>query len=266
MVLKRFIDLITLGSDRPLRRLAAYYAVLGLVGALVVYFLPGVGATLTGEPLDELAKTPSLLQDGLTNGEVLAAPIDFAKKAGFAGQVAFTLLITLVIMLPVTWVYMSAKSSQGHNQSVVQVLIVLPMIVAGIVLIVSNSLALAFSLAGIVAAVRFRTTLADARDIVFIFLAIAVGFAAGVQVVTIGLLLSMIFNIVLVLVWRYDFGRSILEPTASSQWTAPLQDLAGTDDGGNKIPDRDLVLALTPAKAEVLAERFDRVHSILAAN
>jgi hypothetical protein len=266
MVLKRFIDLITLGSDRPLRRLAAYYAVLAVIGALVVYFVPGVGSMLTGEPLDQLAKTPSLLQDGLGSGEALAAPLDLPARAGFAGRVAFTLISTLFLMLPVTWVYMSAKSSQGHNQSVVQVLIVLPMIVAGIVLIVSNSLALAFSLAGIVAAVRFRTTLADARDIVFIFLAIAVGFAAGVQVVTIGLLLSMIYNIVLVLIWRYDFGRSVLEPTAASQWEAPLQDLAGTDAGGNKIPDRDLVLALTPAKAEVLAERFDRVHTILGAN
>ena len=73
-------------------------------------------------------------------------------------------------MLPVTWVYMSARPGQGHNQSVVQALLVLPMIVAGIVLIVSNSLALAFSLAGVVAAVRFRTNLSDARDVVFIFL------------------------------------------------------------------------------------------------
>src|SRR5215203_4276543 len=158
MVLKRLIDLITLGSDRPLRRLAAYYAFLGLLVALAVYFVPGVGSILTGEPLDQLAKTPSLLQDGLPDGQGLAEPLSFTARAGFAGRVAFTLLSTLVLMLPVTWVYMSAKSSQGHNQSVVQVLIVLPMIVAGIVLIVSNSLALAFSLAGIVAAVRFRTT------------------------------------------------------------------------------------------------------------
>jgi len=69
----------------------------------------------------------------------------------------------------------------------VQVLIVLPMIVAGVVLIVSNSLALAFSLGGVVAAVRFRTNMSDSRDIVFIFLAIAVGFAAGVQDITIAL-------------------------------------------------------------------------------
>src|SRR5437016_5865539 len=109
---------------------------------------------------------------------------------------------------------MSARSGQGHIQSVVQALIVLPMVVAGIVLVVSNSLALAFSLAGVVAAVRFRTNLTDARDVVFIFLAIAVGFSVCVQDILIALLLSFISNFVLVLTWRYDFGRPVLEPTA----------------------------------------------------
>ena len=73
MVLKRFIDLITLGSDRPLRRLAAYYGVIGVIVALLVYFVPGVGSMLTGEPLDQLAKTPSLLQDGLGSGQELGS-------------------------------------------------------------------------------------------------------------------------------------------------------------------------------------------------
>jgi len=48
-----------------------------------------------------------------------------------------------------------------------------------VVLIVRDSVALAFSLAGIVAAVRFRNTLRDTKDAVYIFLAIAVGLAAG---------------------------------------------------------------------------------------
>jgi len=148
----------------------------------------------------------------------------------------------------------------------VQVLIVLPLIVAGIVLIVRNSLALAFSLGGVVAAVRFRTNLSNARDVVFVFLAIAVGFAAGVQVVLVALLLSIIFNFVLVLIWRVDFGRTVLEPTAASQWADPLGDLAGKDQGGNTVPDRDLVLALTPKKVEALAERFGRVRALIGTN
>jgi len=263
---RRLISYLTFGSSRPIRRLAAYYAVLAVIGALLFHYLPVLDGLLSGERLAQLATTPSWLQDGLSAGQLPAPATDLASRLEFGLRTAFVLLSTIALMLPVTWVYMSARAGQGHNQSVVQALIVLPMIVAGIVLIVSNSLALAFSLGGVVAAVRFRTNLSDARDVVFIFLAIAVGFAAGVQEVTIGLLLSFLFNFVLVLIWRYDFGRTVLEPTASSQWAEPLDDLAGKDQGGNTVPDRDLVLALTPKKVEALAQRFDRVREMLGSN
>jgi len=258
----RLLTYVTFGSTRPIRRLAAYYGVLVVIGFLLFYFLPALDGLLSGEHLAQLAQTPSLLQDALAVGQVQAPAISLASRVEFGLSTAFILLSTLALMLPVTWVYMSARSGQGHNQAIVQALIVLPMIVAGIVLIVSNSLALAFSLAGVVAAVRFKTDLSDARDIVFVFLAIAVGFAAGVHAITIGLLLSFIFNFVLVLIWRYDFGRAVLEPTAASQWAEPLGDLAGKDQGGNTVPDRDLVLALTPKKVEALAERFERVRTM----
>jgi hypothetical protein len=262
----RLISYMSFGSSHPLRRLGTYYAFLLIVGFLLFRFVPQFDGLLTGERLARLADAPSLLQDGLPSGQVQAPAADLASRLSFALSTTFLLLSTLAIMLPVTWVYMSARSGHGHNQSVVQALIVLPMIVAGIVLIVSNSLALAFSLGGVVAAVRFRTNLSDARDIVFIFLAIAVGFSAGVQEVTIAMILSMIFNFVLVLIWRHDFGRPVLEPTAAAEWAEPLNDLAGRDKGGNTVPDRDLVLALTPKKVEALTERFDRVKALLGPN
>ena len=263
----RMMSYLTLGSSRPIRRLAAYYALLAIVGVVVFKFFPGLDGLLTGDRLQHLAKAPAaLLRDSISAAQSQAPPADLMRRATFGLSTAFILLSTLALMLPVTWVYMSARSAQGHNQSVVQVLIVLPMIVAGVVLIVSNSLALAFSLGGVVAAVRFRTNMSDSRDIVFIFLAIAVGFAAGVQDITIALTLSFIFNFVLVFIWRYDFGRTVLEPTASSQWAEPLGDLAGKDHGGNVVPDRDLVLALTPKKVEALADRFERVRVLLGRN
>jgi len=67
---------------------------------------------------------------------------------------------------------------------------------------------------------------------------------------------------VLLLTWRYDYGRNILTPTASSQWAGPLESLA-SQTGAHEIPDRDLVLSLTPEKADVLADRFDRVRKVI---
>ncbi|HYV95923.1 MAG TPA: DUF4956 domain-containing protein [Gemmatimonadaceae bacterium] len=263
---KRLINFITLGSSRPIRRLAAYYGLIAVAGVVLFHFFPTLDGLLTGARLEQLAKAPALLQDGLTSASGTSPIADLGSRLEFSLSTVFVFLSTLALMLPVTWVYMSARKGQGYNQSIVQALIVLPMIVAGIVLIVRNSLALAFSLGGVVAAVRFRTNLSDARDIVFIFLAISVGFAAGVQVIMVALLLSVIFNFVLVLIWRYDFGRGVLEPTAASQWAEPLDDLAGKDQGGNTVPDRDLVLALTPTKVDALAARFARVQAIMGRN
>ncbi len=56
----------------------------------------------------------------------------------------------------------------------------------------------------------------------------------------------------LLFIWRYDFGRSILDPTASAEWATPLATLAERNGNGYAVPDRDLVLALTPKKVDVL--------------
>ena len=269
---RRVIDTVTLGSDRPIRRLLAYYIILGGAFAALLYFFPVVGQLFSGERLEELTQAPQVLADGLTSNQFQAPAAELPPSVKLAVTTTLSLLATLALMLPVTWVYMSARRTKRHNQAVVETLIILPIVVAAIVLIVRNSLALAFSLAGVVAAVRFRTTLRDTRDTVFIFLAIGVGFAAGVQVITVGAVASVIFNLVLLFIWRYDFGRNALVTTASSQqWAEPLKLLAqsngnGNGNGSGGVHDRDLVLALTPEKVDALAERFNRVRDIVGTN
>ena len=87
----------------------------------------------------------------------------------------------------------------NYNHSVAASLIILPIIVTGIVVIVQFSLALAFSLAGIVAGVRFRTTLKNTADALFVFVAIGVGLAAGTSSFGIGLVMSIFFSYSVVL-------------------------------------------------------------------
>ena len=262
---KRLIDAVTLGSERPLRRLIAYYAILVVSLGILLFLYPASRALLMdGDPVTA-AVSPQLLQDGL-NGPGMVQQV---LGPGSLGELLVNTLLVIVgivaLMLPVTWVYMSARRVPGHDQSVVQTLLILPIVVAGIVLIVQNSLALAFSLAGVVAAVRFRTTLNDTRDVVFIFLAIGVGFAGGVHMLAIGTIISVAFNFVTLMTWRYDFGRNVLQPTAASQWSEPLKDLAKPTNGDG-VPDRDVMLALTPKKAEALAKRIDRVRAVLGPN
>ncbi|MGQ0539697.1 MAG: DUF4956 domain-containing protein [Gemmatimonadaceae bacterium] len=261
-IIKRTIDVFTAGSERPIGRLVAYYVVLAVIVVPLLYAFPLLQSLLFGEGQAPGALAPLLLPDGLAQGAGGAADMPVPNVEQRALLTILALLGTIVLMLPVTWVYMSARQVRGHSQSVVQTLIILPIVVAGVVFVVRDSLALAFSLAGVVAAVRFRTTLRDTRDVVFIFLAIGVGFAAGVNMLGVGALVSFVFNVVLLLTWRYDFGRNALQPSATVQWSDPLNSLAAADGNGG-VPDRELVLALTPSKADALADRFDRVRSVL---
>ncbi len=89
----------------------------------------------------------------------------------------------LLAALPVSWVYMAVRSGDEYDQSLVNTILVLPMVVTGIVIIVQNSLALAFSLAGIAGAVRFRNSLKSSGDALFILLAVAIGLSAGIGAV-----------------------------------------------------------------------------------
>ena len=261
---KRLVDIFTLGSAHPVRRLIGYYLVLAAVVVPLATFVPTIDRMFGAETAVSLVRVPQSLQDGLSAapGVLSGDEGERLTRLNLAVSTAVLLLATLALILPVSWVYMSTQKSKGHDQQVAQTLVFLPLVVAGIVLVVQNSLALAFSLAGVVAAVRFRTTLRDARDVVFIFLAIAVGFAAGVQSLVVAAVVSISFNFLLILTWRYDYGRNVLEPTAAAQWSEPLQELAKKGSNG-KVPDRDLVLALDQKNAIALSERFNRVRQIL---
>jgi len=135
----------------------------------------------------------------------------FAERT--PGAAAVAMLGGLALICPVAWLYMRTKPKIRYDASLVQTVIVLPVVIAGVVLIVRDSVALAFSLAGIVAAVRFRNTLKDTKDAVYIFLAIAVGLAAGVQSFAVAFVVTVIFLCVVLVLWRFDVGA---EPLAES--------------------------------------------------
>ncbi len=284
---KPVIDFVTLGSQRPIFRLTAYYAVLiaavfaiSQVTPLETLLVPAAeGGGIT--EMTQGGNQSQILEDGLSSasagGSKAAATASpsaddgasptkarLAQTLKFGLSTTIIFIATLLLMLPVTWVYMSDRRSKKYDQSMVETLIILPIVVAGTVLVVRNSLALAFSLAGVVAAVRFRTSLSDTRDVVFVFLAIAVGFAAGVETLILATAVSMVFNYVLLLSWRFDFGRNALQTASGAEtWKNPLEELATKDVDGKEVPDRELVLALTPKKVDVLAKKFNRIKEIL---
>ena len=174
---------------------------------------------------------------------------------GLALTVGVAMLAAVLLSLPVAWVYLVTRAKRGYQQSVVQLLIILPAVVAGIVLLVKYSLALAFSLAGIVAAVRFRNTLDDSKDAVYVFLATAIGLAAAVNL-PVAAVISIGFNTVVLVLWYTDFGSAPmeLEGRIAEQRLKRARQLARTGTFVARIDD-EVFQNMTREQLEGVAQR-----------
>jgi hypothetical protein len=156
----------------------------------------------------------------------------------------FALLLSFIFTLPIAWVYTLTKDEESFDPSLSQTIVVLAMIVTGVMIVISNELARAFSLAGVVAAVRFRNTLQDTKDAVYVFIAVAVGMGCGTHVYHIAVWLSVIMSFTMYLLWKYKFGKSLREAATTG--------LAG-GKGGKKEAQR--LYEQTSAEARQQLER-----------
>jgi hypothetical protein len=247
--------------DNPLIRVVAYYVILFATTGLLIQFVPGAAQLFSAGLQQSVADTQTGMPDLINLNQPL-----FQSRLGLPLSEVFGMTAAFALMLPVTWIYVMTRQRKGFRQSVVQTLIILPIVVAGIVFMVKNSLALAFSLGGIVAAVSFRNTLRDTKDAVYIFLGTGVGLAAGIQSVPLAAALSITFNIVILILWYTDFGRApadLQRPVAHRRVQRALA-LANRTSAFVNLVDDQILKSLTPDQLDALAQRASKRRSRLA--
>ena len=193
-------------AAKRLLAIVAYYACMSIVLVLVWRYSPRARELLTTTLLRNLTNTTGeLLSRSAVLGAVSSTGVDTAYLQGRS-----TLLVlagALAAALPVAWVYSLTRRRRGFEQSLVHILVLLPVAVAGMVVLIQNSLALAFSLAGIVAVLRFRNTIEDVKDGVYVFIVVTIGMSAAVGALTIGVVTSIVFNVCVLTLWWLDFAR-----------------------------------------------------------
>ena len=118
---------------------------------------------------------------------------------------------TLLVMLPITWTYAATRREIGFRKNFVRALMVLPICATTIVMLIQNNLALAFGLAAMVAAVRFRVALSEAIDGIYIFSSICIGLAAGIGHLGIAAVMAVFFCFTNVLLWHFDYGENPID-------------------------------------------------------
>ena len=115
----------------------------------------------------------------------------------------------LILTVPVSWAYFITSRTRRLDQSFLQTIVILPTVVTGIAMIVMNSLALAFSLAGVVAAVRFRFSLDQPSDAMYIFVGIGIGLGSGIGALGIAAVISVMFVVTTLVIWKLEYGKTL---------------------------------------------------------
>ena len=191
-------------ATKLLLKLTIYYAVIGAAVFTAIKLWPSVTGWLPIGGVEQLITQPA--KNPLQASEaVRAAHVSNLGQSLF--WLAVALVSALLCSLPVSWVYMGIRNDEEYDQSLINTIIVLPMVVTGIVIIVQNSLALAFSLAGIAGAVRFRNSLKSSGDALFILLAVATGLSAGIGAVELAGLLTVAFTYTFMILWMSEYGE-----------------------------------------------------------
>jgi hypothetical protein len=191
-------------AGKLLLEITAYYLIIALAIYVAIRIWPELRGYLPIGGVEQLITQPS--KNPLQASEAVRA----AHVANF-GQSVFWLVVAIVaailVSLPISWTYMAVRGGDEYDQSLVNTIIVLPMVVTGIVIIVQNSLALAFSLAGIAGAVRFRNSLKSSGDALFILLAVGIGLSAGIGAIELAAVISMFFNYCFAILWVTEYGE-----------------------------------------------------------
>ena len=131
----------------------------------------------------------------------------FNMSNGMSLQSAFLLLVFAAVcgLIIAATALLTGPCSRHFSGS----LVVLPMIIQVVILMVNGNIGTGVAVMGAFGLVRFRSAQGSAREIVLVFLAMAVGLATGMAYATYALFVTLIICLVMVLISRIDLSEKL---------------------------------------------------------
>jgi uncharacterized membrane protein YhiD involved in acid resistance len=94
-------------------------------------------------------------------------------------ELVLGLIVSGVLTTVLAWLYIRTHDGHSYSRSFVHTQIFIAITVTLIMIIIGSNIARAFALVGAMSIIRFRNPIKDSRDLAFLFMAMAVGMAAG---------------------------------------------------------------------------------------
>ncbi|MBE0700140.1 MAG: DUF4956 domain-containing protein, partial [Acholeplasmataceae bacterium] len=126
------------------------------------------------------------------------------------GNLLYVLLASTVLGLILSSIFIFTHRKTVFDHSFSVTLIMLPLVISIIIMLVSNNIARAFSLAGVFTLVRFRTAIADSRDITYILSSVGIGLSAALGYLGYAIIITAFISMLLLVLYflKLDTGKT----------------------------------------------------------
>ena len=125
------------------------------------------------------------------------------------GAAVTAMAAALIFGFIISVTYLLTNKGSLTQRGFVITLTMLPVILTAIILFVGSNVARAFSLAGTLSIIRFRSAPGDPKDIGYIFFDIAAGLACGVGLYGYGAVFVLLLCLTLILIEYFGFGQPL---------------------------------------------------------
>lgn len=179
--------------------------------------------------------------NALLQGDYGIAPTSFHT-------VLLAMLLAFLMGQLIAWVYMFTHSGISYSRSFVVSLILMPVIVALVLMVLSNNLVTAFGLMAVFAIVRFRNVLRDTLDTSYVLAVIVLGMACGTQKFSTAIVGTGVIVALMLYLWFTSFGsRHRYDLILNLHWSRAVSEL----------PVLERLLARHSFKAQCANRHFD---------
>jgi uncharacterized membrane protein YhiD involved in acid resistance len=117
-----------------------------------------------------------------------------------------SLLLAFSLSLVVAWIYSITHAGLSYLRGFTQSLALGGIVSALVMLAIGDDIARGLGVVGALTIVRFRTTVKDTRDLIFVFASLATGVACGVQSYAVALVGMGIFAVAVLFLHLTSFG------------------------------------------------------------
>ena len=131
----------------------------------------------------------------------------YANESVTTSTIVSVLLMVAILAIYEFFVYRMVSHRSFYNKSFNITVAILPFFISAIILCLQSNLVITLGKIGALAIIRFRTSIKDPVDMLYLLWSVFIGIICGCQLFEVGVLTSVVVTLTLILLENINFGR-----------------------------------------------------------